>query len=575
MPAEVVMPKLGLNMTEGLIVEWKKKEGDAVTKGEVLFVLETEKVTYDVEAPEDGTLGKVLVQEQQTVPVGAVVAYILRPGENAVDLPGDSGEASKAEPPAAGAVKAPAAGTTRKPAGKIRLTIIGGGTGGYPAAIRAARLGAEVTLIEKEHLGGVCLNRGCIPTKTLLQSARVIDTMKTSAAFGVKCEGFSIDFAAIMARKAAVSEQLRNGVKGLLGAKKVKMIQGTARLVDARTVQVEETGEKIASDAVLIAAGSKPVVLPIEGIDGPDVLDSNGALSLQAIPKSVVIIGGGVISCEFAQILSTMGTDVTILELMPTIIPEMDKAMSSILHKSLESSGVKILTSAQVKKIEHKKKGNNIVTYAVEGVERSAKAEKVLATVGRKPALDALNLDALGIACEKGAVVVNEHMETSVPGVYAAGDIVGGIMLAHLATAEAECAARNIMGDVCSMNYRVVPACIYTSPEIASVGLSEEQAKKIADVQVGQFPFKGNGKAMVLGETEGMVKIIAEKKYGEVLGVHIIGPHATDMISEAVLGMMLEMTTEELAHAIHPHPTLAEAIMEAGQTLAGGCIHMP
>ncbi|MCD6570046.1 MAG: FAD-dependent oxidoreductase, partial [Deltaproteobacteria bacterium] len=263
------------------------------------------------------------------------------------------------------------------------------------------------------------------------------------------------------------------------------------------------------------------------------------------------------------------------LELMPNIIPEMDTGITSVLHKIMEASGIKIVTSANVQKIENKKKGENIVSYSLDGKSHTCKAEKVLATVGRRPALKALNLDKIGIACEKGAIVVNDHMETNVPGVYAAGDIVGGVMLAHLATAEAECAARNALGQGSKMSYKVVPACIYTDPEIASVGLSEAEAKKIADIQVGQFPFRGNGKAMVLNKTEGMVKIIADKKHGEVLGVHIIGPHATDMIAEAVLGMTMEMTVEELAHAIHPHPTLTEAIMEAGQTLTGGCIHMP
>lgn len=571
MPVDVVMPKLGLTMEEGLIVEWKVQEGDEVKKGDILFVLETEKVTYDVEAPEDGVLGKIVVQEQETVPVGAVVAYLLRSGESAADIPGTSAEPPKPSTPAVPAASIP----PKKPAGKVKLTIIGGGTGGYPAAIRAARLGAEVTLIEKDLLGGVCLNRGCIPTKALLQTANVINTMKTSKVFGVSCKGYDLDFKAAMDRKSAVSKQLCGGVQALLGAKKVKIIKGTATLVDNKTVRIEETGEKITSDAILISVGSKPVVLPIEGIDSPDVMDSDDALDMNSVPKSVVIIGGGVISCEFAQILNTFGSDVTILELMPTIIPEMDKGITSLLHKSMEAAGIKIFTSANVKKIRHKKKGENIIAYELDGKEQTCKAAKILATVGRKPALNALNLDALGIACDKGAIVVNEHMETSVSGVYAAGDIIGGIMLAHLATAEGECAARNIIGDTCKMNYRVVPGCIYTDPEIASVGMSEEQAKSVADVQVGQFPFRGNGKAMVLGETEGMVKVVADKKYGEILGVHIIGPHATDMISEAVLGMTMEMTAEELAHAIHPHPTLTEAIMEAGQTLAGGCIHMP
>jgi dihydrolipoamide dehydrogenase len=571
MPVDVVMPKLGLTMEEGLIVEWKVKEGDEVKKGDILFVLETEKVTYDVEAPEDGVLGKIVVQEQETVPVGAVVAYILKSGESVADIPGATAESPKPSTPSAPAASTP----PKKPAGKVKLTIIGGGTGGYPAAIRAARLGAEVTLIEKDLLGGVCLNRGCIPTKALLQTANVINTMNNSEVFGVSCKGYNLNFKAAMDRKSAVSKQLCSGVQALLGAKKVKVIKGTATLVDNKTVQIQETGEKITSDAILISTGSKPIVLPIEGIDGPDVLDSTDALAMESLPKSVVIIGGGVISCEFAQVLRTFGSDVTILELMPAILPGIDTAISSTLHKSLEAAGVKIFNNANVKKIVNKKKGENVVTYEVDGKEQTCKADKILATVGRKPALDALNLDKIGIACEKGAIVVNEYMETNVPGVFAAGDIVGGIMLAHLATAEAECAAKNIVGEVSKMNYRVVPACIYTDPEIASVGLSEEEAKKVADIKVGTFPFRGNGKAMVLNETEGMVKVIADKKYGEILGVHIIGPHATDMISEAVLGMTIEMTAEELAHAIHPHPTLTEAIMEAGQILAGGCIHMP
>jgi len=559
------MPKLGLTMTEGLIVEWKKKEGDEVKKGEVLFVLETEKVTYEVEAPEDGILGKIVVPEQETVPVGALVAYLLKPGESAADL---TGAPAATTTPAA---QAPA----KKPAGgKMRITIIGGGTGGYPAAIRAARMGAEVTLIEKDLLGGVCLNRGCIPTKALLQTANVINTMRESEVFGVKCSGYTIDFDVVMNRKKMVSGQLSGGVKNLLKAKKVRVIEGTASLVDDKTVEITETGEKVTSDAILIAIGSKPAKIPIEGMDGPDVLNSNDVLEMKALPKSVVIIGGGVISCEFAKFLSTVGTDVTILELMPNIIPEMDVEVTSILRATLEASGIKIVTNATVKKITHKK-GVNTVAYGLEGKDHTVKAEKIISTVGRKPDLDALNLSKLGVATGKGAVIVNEYMETNIPGIYAAGDVTGGIMLAHVATAEGECAVRNAMGEVTRMSHRVVPSCIYTNPEIASVGLTEKQAAGIADIKVGRFPFRGNGKAMVMDKTEGMVKVISEKKYGEILGVHIIGPHATDMISEAVLGMSMEMTVEELAHAIHPHPTLSEAVMEAGQTLAGGCIHMP
>ncbi len=459
-------------------------------------------------------------------------------------------------------------------ADKTRITIIGGGVGGYPAAIRAARMGAEVTLIEKDALGGTCLNWGCIPTKSLLQSAGVIQTMKDSEVFGVKCKGYEVDFGAVMNRKNTVVAQLTRGVGALLKAKKVKVIQGTASFVDTKTVQVNETGEKVQGDAILIASGSKPGRIPIEGIDGPDVMDSNQVLAMKALPKSVVVIGGGVIGVEFAQFLIAMGTEVTIIEMLPGLVPGVDKEIATILQKQLSAAGVKVVTGAAVKGIAHKKT-ENTVTYTIGDKTETVTAEKVFLTVGRKPDFSLLNIDKVGVKHERGAIVVNEFMETNVPGIWAAGDVVGGIMLAHLASAEGECAVTNILGHREAMSYRAVPSCIYTTPEVASVGLTEEKAKERGEIQVGRFPLRGNGKALVLNETEGMVKVIADKKFGEVLGVHIIGPHATDMIAEAVLGMTMEMTAEELAGAIHPHPTVSEAIMEAAMTIAGGAIHMP
>ncbi len=563
MPVDIVMPKLGLTMTEGLIVEWRKKEGDPVKKGDILFILETEKVTYEVEAPEDGTLGKILVPAQQAVPVGAVVGLLLKPGESVAA----AGPAPAADAPRP---KAPAAG----PAGKKKIVIVGGGVGGYPAAIRAARMGAEVTLIERDALGGTCLNWGCIPTKALLQSAGVVRTMKQSETFGVKCKGFEVDFGAVMARKNAVVAQLTRGVGALLKSKKVKVIQGTASFVDAKTVQIQETGEKVQGDAFLIASGSVPGRIPIEGIDGPDVMDSNQVLAMQTLPKSVVVIGGGVIGVEFAQFLAAMGTEVTILETLPGLVPGVDREIATLLQKQITAAGVRVVTGAAVKGIAHKKT-ENTVTYTVGDRTETVSAEKVFITVGRKPDFSLLGIDKVGIKHERGAIVVNEFMETNIPGIYAAGDVVGGIMLAHLATAEGECAVRNILGHREAMNYKAVPSCIYTTPEVASVGLTEEKAKERGEIQVGRFPLRGNGKALVLNETEGLVKVISDSKYGEVLGVHIIGPHATDMIAEAVLGMTMEMTAEELAGAIHPHPTVSEAIMEAAMTITGGAIHMP
>ncbi len=570
MPLNILMPKLGLTMTEGLIVEWRRKEGDPVTKGEILFVLETEKVTYEVEAPEDGILGRIIVQAGQTVPVGAAVGLLLKPGETLASAPcTNADEDSKA-------AQAPKASpVTPSTAAKKRIIIIGGGVGGYPGAIRAARMGAEVTLIERDALGGTCLNYGCIPTNALLKSADVIRTMKDSESFGIRCKGYEINFPAIMDRKNSVVAQLTRGVSVLLSAKKIKVIKGTASFVDAKTVQITETGEKVRGDAILIASGSKPGTIPVNGLDGPDVMDSNQVLAMKTVPKSVVVIGGGVIGVEFAQFLTAMGAQVAIIEMMPGLVPGLDKEISASLQKHLEKAGVKVITGAAVQGVSTGNPGNNTVTYKTGDKNESVTAEKVFLTVGRKPDFSLLNIDKIGIKQERGAIIVNDFLETSVPGIYAAGDVIGGIMLAHLASAESECAIKNIMGYKEAMNYKAVPSCIYTTPEVGCVGLTEEAAKQQGEIKVGRFPLRGNGKALVLNETEGMVKIISDRKYGEILGVHIIGPHATDMIAEAVLGMTMEMTAEELANAIHPHPTVSEAIMEAAMVISGGAVHIP
>jgi dihydrolipoamide dehydrogenase len=357
-------------------------------------------------------------------------------------------------------------------------------------------------------------------------------------------------------------------------AGKIKVVQGTATFVDSKTVQVTETGEKIRADAILIATGSKPGSIPVEGIDGPDVLDSKQVLSLTSLPASVVVIGGGVIGVEFAQFLAAMGTRVTILEMMPGLVPGVDREVASLLEKRTIMSGIEVVTGASVKGIA-RMGTENVVTYTVGDKTATASAEKILLTVGRRPDFSLIDVDRVGVRHENGAIVVDEYMQTNIPGVYAAGDVVGGIMLAHLASAEGECAVKNILGSREAMSYRAVPSCIYTSPEVASVGLTEEKARQSHDIRVGRFPFRANGKAVVLNEMEGMVKIISDGTSGEVLGVHIIGPHATDLIAEAVLGMRKKMTAGDFAHAIHPHPTLSEAIMEAAMTLTGGAIHVP
>ncbi len=458
-------------------------------------------------------------------------------------------------------------------ADKRRITVIGGGIGGYPAAIRAARLGAEVTIIEKATMGGTCLNRGCIPTKSLLQSAEVARMVKESKIFGVEAEPPRVDFTQVMKRKKRVVMRLRKGVEGLIKAKKIKAIKGEAKIIDANTVMVGD--EKVVSDALIIATGSVPSSVPIPGLDNVDAWDSTDFLDAKELPKSAVIIGGGVIGVEVAEIMVGMGSDVTVLEMLPQLAPGIDIEISSTLEKSLTQKGIKICTQAQVTKVE-KKKDKKMVTYKLGKETHIVEADQIIVAVGRRPYTDGLGLEKLKVALDRGAIKVNDKMETNVKNVYAAGDVVGGVMLAHVAAAEGECAAVNATGGSRAVSYKAVPSCIYTHPEVACVGLSEQEARdKKYDVQVGKFPFVGCGKALVLDSTDGMVKIVADKKYGEVLGVHIIGPHATDMISEAVLGISMEATVEEFAHAIHPHPTLSETVMEAALTLVGGAVHMP
>ena len=459
-------------------------------------------------------------------------------------------------------------------AGEKRVTVIGGGVAGYSAAIVAARLGAQVTLIEKDHLGGVCLNRGCIPTKSLLHACDITRTLEEAADFGITLDGFRFDFKKIMNRKNSVVEQLRSGVEKLLVARKVRVVNAAATLVDASTVEIPGTGEKIESDAVIVATGSAPRTLNIEGADATDVWDSNDFLEMKRLPKSVAIIGGGYIGVEFAQILNRLGVDVTILELMENLVPGADKEIAQALEQSILKEGIKVFSAARIKKITHAK-GKSTVHFTWQGKQKKRVVGRVVSAVGRKPDLAWLDLDKIRLLQNNGALRVNERMETNIPGIYAAGDAVGGIMLAHVATAEGECAAKSIMGQKNSVNYGAVPACIYTTPEVASVGLTEEAARQKCDIRIGRYPFTASAKALILNQTYGMVKIICDAASGTVLGVHVIGPHATDIIAEAVLGMSMNMNVEQFARSIHPHPSLSETVMEAAMSLCEGAIHLP
>jgi dihydrolipoamide dehydrogenase len=455
------------------------------------------------------------------------------------------------------------------------LAVIGGGPGGYVAAIKGAQSGKKVCLIEQGKLGGVCLNEGCIPTKTFLKSVGVLNMIRKGAEFGVAGLGTTlpvIDLALLQQRKRGIIKKLGDGVAYLLKGNGVTLVQGQAALLDRNHVKVGDV--TIRADNIIIATGSRPVNLPIpqeadaEGV-APPVLTSKEVLEMTEVPPSAVIVGGGVIGIEFAFILAQLGAQVTVIEMLDQILPMVDGEITEAVAKMLQGMGIEIFTGARVSRIVGRR-----VYFAQAGKEKKAEGAMILMAVGRKPQTDGLNLEALGIRMKGSAIDVNEHLETSVPGIYAIGDVNGLAMLAHTASREALVAVAHILGRKESMQYGRIPWAIYLQPEIASVGLTEKEARETrGEIKVGRFPLAGNGKALIEGETSGFIKVITDAPYHEILGVHIFGPHATDMISEAVLAMDLEATAEEIGRCVHPHPSLAEIIPEAFHVVLGKAIH--
>jgi dihydrolipoamide dehydrogenase len=459
------------------------------------------------------------------------------------------------------------------------VIVIGGGPGGYVAAIRAAQLGGKVILVEKDNLGGVCLNRGCIPTKAMLSAADVYDTVANrSAEYGVTVSGVSVDYMKIVERRQKVVKTLVSGVGYLMKKNNIQVKNGAARLTSATSVEVtgaDGSKETVSAKNIIIASGSEPVKVPIPGLEGENVLDSDGALAANSVPRSILIIGGGAIGLEWAYIFKKLGSDVTLVELMEHILPQNDAEIANELARSLKKAGIKIMTGHKVTGVETK--GGMMVSTVTDAAGAGAQqieSEKILVAVGRRPVSGGMGLEELGVKTERGRILVNDRMETSIPGIYAIGDVTGGMLLAHKASEEGVVASENIMGKSTRMNYNVVPAAVYTSPEVATVGLSEEAVKaKGIDYKVGRFQFRPNGKALALGENEGMVKIIADARYGEVLGCHMVGPHVTDMIHEIVIAMESEATVETIGRAIHAHPTLSEVVKEAALDVYGEAIH--
>jgi dihydrolipoamide dehydrogenase len=454
------------------------------------------------------------------------------------------------------------------------IAIIGAGPGGYVAAIRAAQLGARVALVEQERVGGVCLNWGCIPTKAMVSSIEMLLDIERAEEYGVMVSEPAFDFQRMMQRAGKVVERLVSGVETLLGAHKVEVIKGVGELISSTEIRiVGESPRALTASAIIIATGSIAAKPRVPGLGLPGVVTSRQMFTLKEAPQELVIVGGGVVGIEFASIYNALGTKVTIIEMLPSILNTVDEELARRFHQELRRQGVQIHTGSPLKEIRRGQDGLEVV-YDEKDREGVVPAELVLISTGRIPYTEGLNLEGAGVKMDGRAVEVDAHMATNVPGVYAIGDVVGGYMLAHVASREGEVAVEHALGKESTIDYRAVPNCVFAMPEIAGVGLLEQEAKEQGIAySKSRFPFTASGRALAMGQTTGLVKMICEKETKRVLGLHIMGPHASDLIAEGALAIQLDATAEDVARTIHAHPTLPEAVMEAAMGQEQGPIH--
>jgi dihydrolipoamide dehydrogenase len=462
---------------------------------------------------------------------------------------------------------------------KYDLISIGSGPGGYVAAIRASQLGLKVGVVEKNELGGVCLNWGCIPTKALLKSAQVFEYAKHAGDYGISVAGIiKPDFPAMVKRSREVAVGMSKGVQFLFKKNKIDIIQGRGKLVDNKTVEVEQDNgkkEKHTAEHIILATGARSRELPNLKQDGKRIIGYREAMTLEKQPESMIVVGSGAIGSEFANFYASIGTKVTLVEFMPNVVPIEDEEVSKQLERSFKKMGMNVLTASTVEKVDTSGKMCKVTVKTKTG-EEQFEAEVVLSAVGITANLENLGLESAGVQLENGKVKVDEYYRTTVAGIYAIGDIVGGPALAHVASAEGIVCVEKIAGrNPHPIDYKNVPGCTYTSPEIASVGLSEKAAKEAGyEIKVGKFPYTASGKASATGQKEGFIKLVFDSKYGELLGAHMIGANVTEMIAEIVVAKNLETTGHELIKSIHPHPTMSEAIMEAAAAAYGEVIHL-
>lgn len=604
MPAEITMPQLSDTMTEGTVVKWHKKEGDRVQAGQEIADVETDKAVMPMEAFETGTLAVIVAKEGAKVNVGAVLAVIATGSEKVEDVKkqyaagggakpqpaGGAGAAAKgaaapgpAMKPAAPAVsvapapsKAPAAAPAA-PKGNYQydIIVIGGGPGGYAAAIRAGQLKKRVLCIEKENLGGTCLNWGCIPTKALLEDGAFVRRIKTESEMrGVKVGEVTIDFSKIIGRSRGIADKLSKGIAHLFKKYDVKSEMGTAQLVGPHKVKVN--GKEITADHIIIATGAKPTPIPGVAFDGKKVITSREAMNLPQQPKRIAIIGAGAIGCEFGDFYNSIGTQVTIVEMLDNLLPNEDSDVSTLLERSFTKRGIDVRTKTKTEKVEVTKDGVKITLSGAKPGE--VEADVVLVAIGVTGNTDGLVAPGCNLELFRNRVKVTPDFKTNLENVWAIGDCVAlhwpeqdamaGYRhpdLAHVAHHEAVACVEAICGhDSHPIDYRQIPGCTYTHPQVASMGFNEKKLREQKrEIRIGKFPFSVSGRALAAGESEGFVKLIFDAKYGELLGVHMIGENVTELLSELVMARKLEATEEEILSAMHPHPTMSEAIMAA------------
>lgn len=455
---------------------------------------------------------------------------------------------------------------------KFDLIVIGSGPGGYPAAIRAAQKGKKVALVEADLIGGTCLNRGCIPSKALIAGAELFEEIRHADAFGIKIEKASIDYSKLVERKDQIVGKIRKSLEGLIRSNGIEIICGFAKFISPKKLQI--SGDKtIEADQIIIASGSKPRSIPAFPFDGKKILDSTDILNLKILPKKMVIVGGGVIGCEFASLFNLLGVEIVILEMLPSILPAESASVSSTLTKAFQKRGVQIQAGIKVESIKTSSSGVTIALASQEIIE----ADLALVAVGRQMDLQDLNLEKIGVKLNNPSeIAVNDKMETTVPGIYAVGDVASKWWLAHVATHQGLVAADNACGIKSKMHYEAIPNVIFTLPEIASVGISLEEAKKRGfQASVGQFPFMALGKSQTANHTDGFAQIVIDEKTGQILGAQIVGHNASNLIAEMALAIQNELTIECIHETIHAHPTLSEAWLEAALIASGTPVHFP